>query len=117
MSPPGHEVVHQIVVACDRVEDPPHPAGLLAPGNALKSKVGGSIVCHWLHHSPFRPIMAPTGALFGSRCAPSSPVQRIINPLLLFHVAFLKQRWAESIPDTGVLNGRGRALKSPAFFF
>jgi hypothetical protein len=47
------------------------------------------------------------------------PVPRRLNiyPLLLFHVAFLKQRWAESAPDTGVLNGRGRALKSPAFFF
>src|SRR6185369_5561314 len=65
----------------------------------------------------FRPIMAPTGALFRGRCALSSTLERIIEPLLLFHVAFLKHRWAESIPDTGVLNGRGRALKSPAFFF
>jgi hypothetical protein len=65
--------------------------------------------------------MAPGGDSASAEKDPGSarPVPRQLNiyPLLLFHVAFLKQRWAESAPDTGVLNGRGRALKSPAFFF
>jgi hypothetical protein len=49
-------------------------------------------------------------------CVRPVPRQSNIYPLLLFHVAFLKHRWAESIPDTGVLNGRRPGLKKPGLF-
>src|SRR3954451_11816535 len=39
MSTPGHEVVHQVVVARYRVEYPPNLAGLIRPGNAFVPEI------------------------------------------------------------------------------